>query len=108
MSGDFDDTYAALLAAMADLVALLSAYGERDWANWVHRDRTSIERGEQHGLDSMLEAFGGVGSLSDLVIHPRNGHAIDQEDVDAVNVDLARLRTAVYAKASAIKRDLGR
>lgn len=56
----------------------------------------------------MLSAFGGMGSLNDLVIHPRNGHAIEDDEISAVNEELGRLTSAVYSEASALRRELDR
>ena len=76
---DFDERHKRLLASLSDLDGLLSKYDENAWAEWVRRNREKIERGQRHGLDSFLSAFGGMGSLNDVVIHPLNGNPIDDE-----------------------------
>ncbi len=40
--------------------------------------------------------FGGMGSLSDLVIHPVNGHAVAEDQIARVNETLDGLRERVY------------
>ena len=48
------------------------------------------------GVDYLLRAFGGMGSLNDLLIHEANGHSIAAVDVGPVNDRLDELRTRVY------------
>ena len=106
MSISFDERFDRLLAAMGDLADLLSSYGEAHWADWVRRDMEKIRRYQQHGLESMLMAFGGMGSLTDVYIHPANGHPIGPDQIDQANQELARLTSTVYSDASALRREL--
>jgi hypothetical protein len=64
-----------------------------------------IEAGDGYGLQHLLGAYGGMGSFSDLLIHPANGHPIDSRDVDAVNNYLRTLGAAVWSRASALLRE---
>jgi hypothetical protein len=61
--------------------------------------------GDGYGLQHLLGAYGGMGSFSDLVIHPANGHQIDPGDLDAVNDQLRALGEAVWSRASALVRE---
>lgn len=46
--------------------------------------------------EDVRHAFGGMGSLNDLVIDPINRHAIAPDDVAAVNNELDALRSRIW------------
>ena len=107
MSISFDERFDRLLTDMDRLATLLSAYGETHWAEWIRRDSEKLGRHQLHGLESLLSAFGGMGSLNDVVIHPVNGHPIGPDSIDRVNDELGALRSAVFSDAAALRRELG-
>ena len=98
--GDLD----RLLEAMEDLRALLDRHGVSNWAEWVERDIASLRRGERRGLNHFLSAFGGMGSLNDLIICPENGHRISRNEAEDVNRRLGDARSRAHALASALMR----
>lgn len=106
MSDAFDERFERLLREMERLSALLAEHGELHWAEWLRRDREKIARHQRHGLDSLLSAFGGMGSLSDVVINPGDGRSIELDEAARVNERLGVLRSAVYRDASALRREL--
>ena len=57
-----------LLADLDEAIALLRDSGETHWRSWLERDRERIGHGDVSGLDSLLSAFGGMGSFNDLVL----------------------------------------
>lgn len=88
---DFEHHHAALLSAADDAAALLRRHGADHWACWVEADVDRIRHGNPVGVDHLLTAFGGMGSLNDVIIHPANGHDVAEADVDQVNRRLASL-----------------
>lgn len=104
MGTEFDEHYERLLALAVELDSLLTTYGELRWAELVRRNADLIQRGQRNGVDSMLSAFGGMGSLSDVVIHPINGHQVEDDRIVPVNSELDRLRGDLYSHASALNR----
>jgi hypothetical protein len=68
MSVDVDRTRSKLLADLDEAIALLRDVGETQWRSSLERDRERIGRGDSYGLDSLLRAFGGMGSFNDLVL----------------------------------------
>ena len=96
--------YDRLMADLARLQALLERHDERRWARSVAAARSELAAGDAHGLTRLLGAFGGMGSLADLVIHPANGHRVDADEASAVNAELARLRSSTYEDASELLR----
>ena len=122
---------ARLLATLDDAAALLVEHGEHEWAAWLQGDRRRIAQGDFAGLDHLLAAFGGMGSLNDLVFDPRNGNALspghdaghhtgsgtgrgtgrgtdrDLRD-DRDNEALDGFRSSIYADATAVRHELRR
>jgi hypothetical protein len=56
----------------------------------------------------LVSAFGGMGSLNDLVLDPVNGHRLRPGQVESANADLERCQSAVYAAARMLQRELDR
>jgi hypothetical protein len=108
MVSDFEAARAELLAAVSALGELLRRYGEQRWAEWVIRDRQRIRDGDAYGIEHLLSAYGGMGSLNDVVIDPRNGHRIAEQDISAANERLRQLRSRTYTAAWRLKLDLRR
>ena len=99
-----DSQTAELIALVGELATELEGYGERHWAAWLRKDIASIRAGEEAGLDHLLAAYGGMGSISDLRLCPANGHPIADEHVGAVNASLCRRGMRVYELARALRR----
>lgn len=97
MTGD------AIEVQLAELVELLERYGEARWADWLAADLRAIRKGDACGLDHLLQAFGGMGSINDLVIHPVNGHRIDAVEIDTVNRRLDALREQIWIEGNALR-----
>ena len=81
---------------------------EGHWADRITDAIRRINDGDLSGVDYLLRAFGGMGSLNDLLIHEANGHSIAAVDVGPVNDRLDELRTRVYSAASRIRRSSDR
>jgi len=103
---DFEVTLDRLRASISEVITLLTEFGEAVWAEWFQKDLRRLGQGDIHGLDHVLSAFGGMGSFSDVYVHPRNGHAIELERVEEINDRLSDLRGAVYRNASDLRRSL--
>ena len=99
---------AGLVAALEEATTLLRAYGVEGWAAWLEDDRRRIAEGNNDGLDHLLSAFGGMGSLNDVELHwwrddPSDG---DLDDDVAHDNRLNELRTRIYTDAVAFRRTL--
>jgi Domain of unknown function (DUF6966) len=105
MTAEFDTRY-ALLDDLRRAAALLRTYHEDHWAQWLERDTARIEHGDRYGLEHLLTASGGMGSLNDLIIHRVNGHAVDDHDAVAVNESLHDLRERIWREAGNLLHDL--
>jgi Domain of unknown function (DUF6966) len=104
----FDDHFNRLVRSMNELETLLGDVGEDFWRDWIRKDLTRIENGDRYALAHFLGAFGGMGSFSDLVISPMNGHEISEEHIGSSNDRLGVLRSRAWASAKAMQRELDR
>lgn len=95
------------LAGLIDqTVDLLKAHGEDHWAEWLEADVRAIRARDGWGLEHFLAAFGGSGSLMDLVFHPVNGNASTDTDGRAATDRLHELLDEAYPIAQDLARDL--
>ncbi|WP_202805926.1 DUF6966 domain-containing protein, partial [Actinopolymorpha alba] len=89
MATDEVEARASRLANLLDeAVGLLEKHGESHWASWLATSRRRIAAGDTYGLDHLLSAFGGMGSLNDLLVLRVNGHEINEAQEGAVNTRL--------------------
>ena len=109
MSDDeFEGRLADLLATLDDASALFAKHGAHRWAAWLSENRERIANHDRYGVEHLLTAFGGMGSLNDVVFHPMNGNA-SGEDIDGWdNAELAALRGKLFADATALRWELDR
>ncbi|BFV60748.1 hypothetical protein KCMC57_up58520 [Kitasatospora sp. CMC57] len=92
------DTPRELMTALDAFVRVLGECGHPGWARRMERARSKIVAGEAQGLDIVLNAYGGTGSLSDLPFaddHPVKVLGVEvQERSAAVRIQLhSRTRT---------------
>ncbi len=68
VAGQEADLRGELLSAIAEAVLLLRAHNEDRWATWLEADAEPIAADDAYGLEHLLRAFGGMGSLNDVVL----------------------------------------
>lgn len=95
----------SLIQILDSLVVLLRQYGVERWASWVESDRNRLQAGDFGGIRHLLSAFGGMGSLGDLMLHPANGHPLSLAEADRVNTRLQDLTSRAYSLADEISRE---
>lgn len=96
---------ADLLESTSDF---LLKHGVHSWATWLAKDAKLIRGGDYYGIEHLLSAFGGMGSLNDLVLHPANGHLISEADVNRGNDDLQAMLADIGNKARKLAREASR
>ena len=94
-NGDFDRSYQRLLSAIDEAVLLLRSAGETQFADWLASDRPKIAAGKTRALQHLLSAYGGAGSINDILI-------ADQ----AQKRKFGDLRTRISTHAKAMLREL--
>jgi hypothetical protein len=101
--GRLDDDVEGLLVVLEALGVLLRDHHGAAWAGRVAQTAGRIRRGDASGIDRLLALYGGIGSLTDLVFHPRNGNATSGEAA-ALNLRFRALSGEAYARARALAR----
>ena len=88
------DPLAELVSALKEAVTLLRACGEQRWAGWLEKDRNLIAGRDFYGIEHLLQAFGGMGSINDLVVEP-----------ELRDAELQRLTKRIYELATVLRRE---
>src|SRR5689334_20375693 len=84
---------AELISLLERAVDVLRTSGQKRWAAWLEKDRKLIADGDFHGVEHVLQAFGGMGSLNDVLL------ASESQDAE-----LKRLTSRIYEIANALRR----
>ena len=95
-----------LLTVLSETIALLKKHGETHWAQWLEKDKALIEHSDAAGLDHLLSAFGGMGSLNDVFICQSNDHDITEQETSFVNNRLYALRSRLYELAEEAQKEI--
>lgn len=106
VSDEFEQHLGQLRSALAEMHKTLSEFGETRWATWCSDVSERLGRNDRTAFDIVTGAFGGMGSLNDLTIHPVNGHEVGLDDIEVVNGRVDELRTAIHGEARILKRSL--
>ena len=88
------DRVPELLSALKQAIALLQASGETRWADWLEKDCGLIEAEDFYGIEHLLQAFGGMGSFTDLALQPASK-----------NAELKWVRERIYEIANGMRRE---
>jgi len=83
-----------LASELDEAVALLNKHGLAYWANWLLQDTALIRKGDFYGIEHLLSAYGGMGSINDLVLPERKDDA-----------RFSSLLTSIYTQARALQRE---
>ncbi len=102
----FDERMARLSSNLRETAELLRLHGETRWTSWATACAAQLADHDPAAFDRVLAAFGGMGSLNDLVIDPVNGHAAQPGEEAAANDRLELLREAVREDATVLRHDL--
>jgi hypothetical protein len=95
-----------LMKRLSETITFLRKYKENSWADWLQQDHDWIAQRNFRGVQHLLNAFGGIGSFSDLLIHPANGHELQEDEVVPVNKRLNALCGELYELAAKIKHEV--
>jgi hypothetical protein len=92
-----------LIATLQETVELLERANERGWAFRLRGDLERIDDDDGSGIDHLLSAYGGMGSLSDLYLCAQNGHSVSANDVTSVNEKLNALTSKLWELARELR-----
>ena len=74
-----------LVCELEECAQMLRSCSETHWATWLEKSIALIKQGNFRGIEHFEGAFGGMGSINDFIIHPINGHSIDEIDAERYN-----------------------
>jgi hypothetical protein len=83
-----------LVVTIDEMARLLRDAGHRSWADWLAKDVAWLRRGDAHGLTHFLSAFGGMGSLNDVLLAGPNQASFERLRADAYEVAANLNRTS--------------
>ena len=103
-----------LVRDLHQVVEMLWRQGETRWADWLADDCGLIRRGDPFGLDHLLSAYAGSGSINGLSLKRTNSFTpkspIDYERgpdrEQATNDTLQLLLRRIWEQASLLRRTL--
>jgi Domain of unknown function (DUF6966) len=101
--GAMDPDVARLADSLDRLAAFLADHGEERWAAWVATDARRVRDGDRRGVSHFLQAFGGMGSLNDLVFAPVNENARSEAEGHRLTGELRRMTADAYRQASELR-----
>ena len=64
---DLDEAVGKLITVLDTLASLLRGIGEERWAAWVEKSNRHLQNHDLRGVHHLLGAYGGMGSLNDIV-----------------------------------------
>lgn len=102
---DANKYFDSLVADLNEAIDLLQSSGEERWQVWLQRGRDQILRGDAHGLDHLLMAFGGMGSFNDLVLSQPDATQA-REELRQADARLAHLRESIWRNCREMKHQL--
>lgn len=85
------ETLANLLEEAA---TVLRSYEQAGWADWLAKDAKHIRALDGYGIEHLLSAYGGMGSLNDVVLQRNNGVDVTMDFNDNERFD--NLRSEIY------------
>jgi hypothetical protein len=86
--------------ALKSMYFLLDFCGESHWKQWIAEDIEAWE--DRHSVQHHLSAYGGMGSLNDIVVCKANGHTIEQSEEPWLNHTFGDLKSVCYYLAKNI------
>lgn len=94
-----------LIAMLEQATQFLRECDENNWATWLADCAARLRRHKIEGIERLLDAYGGMGSLNDLLLHPINGHRLKESEVGQFNDRLQEIRTSLYDLAKEIRSE---
>ena len=84
-----------LIDVLDKLTLLLGQEDEKHWANWMSSVQNLIVAGYFRGIEKLLSAYGGMGSLNDVYL----------KNTSLANDDFSTFRETAWKLAVEIKHD---
>ncbi len=97
-----------LIDVLHSLAQLLQREGDTRWQEWAVKSRDLLLASDGCGIDHFLMAFGGIGSINDLILGARHDSAelAFKPGYVEINKEFQSLLSKAYDLAAQIKREL--
>ncbi|MFH1423121.1 MAG: hypothetical protein ABIH42_10470 [Planctomycetota bacterium] len=99
---DINDRGKYYVNALEALIELLSRSGAFFWCNWMREDIDNWRKNKD--LSHHLTAYGGMGSLNDLIICKINNHSVTRNQEPWINAVFSGLTSITYLIAHSVQR----
>ena len=95
-----------LISVLSELAALLEGDGDSHWRSWMLEAKERLQHSDYSGIEHLLNAYGGMGSLNDLVLGQsyKDGVFAWKPGYIELNERFEKLRTKAWDLAQGIKR----
>jgi hypothetical protein len=80
-----------LIEELEEAAAILAGSDFDTWARWFGGDAKRLRAGDREALKHILQAYGGMGSFTDVVLGGPDGERLDE------------LRSSIYTLAKALR-----
>lgn len=94
-----------LIDVLGELEQLLRRADEAHWSVWVAQARREILASDFHGVQRLLDSYGGAGSFNDVVVFFVSGVSSVDFVETPENDRFALLRARAFELASELKRE---
>jgi hypothetical protein len=94
-----------LAGCIESAAILLRSYNEHHWGSWLAKDAALVRAHDFAGVEHFLIAFGGMGSINDLIILPINGQQVGCNQVDRANEELRSMLSKAYNLAGKLQKE---
>ncbi|MHC8395377.1 DUF6966 domain-containing protein [Pseudomonas sp. LB3P93] len=93
-----------LIGVLDQLATVLESDGATHWSQWMRKARTHLINSDYYGIEYLLSAYGGMGSLNDLVLGQsrvdgvftwKHGYVELNEKFDALRREAAALANSI-------------
>lgn len=106
MPDPVDSLVDSLMESMSLLIEVLRLHDEPFWANWMSEDMRAVDHGDARALDHILAAYGGMGSVNDLILVRIKGRLLTADERVAATEHLRDLLSRVYDLARSLRREV--
>lgn len=100
-----DPQTSKLVSALEDCSVMLVGCSEAHWAGVFTECASLLKAGNFRGIEKLEGFFGGCGSVNDLVLHPMNGHTIEESELDHYNERLQQYVSRFHQLAKEVRKN---
>jgi hypothetical protein len=93
----------ALAIKLDEAEVLLRSHEQTQWADWLCKDARLIRGLDFHGIEHLLSAYGGMGSINDIVLQRSNQSGLYVATEENKRFDT--LRAEIYSAAKKLKSE---